>query len=238
MKSQGHGKLRQRKADTLKAKGHRELEDERAPRVGEKQDMAASQRVNPFLKANFPARAPKRHVQGLPRCAPGFPSYDMRARPHMSYKLARSAKKANRRTRSVQPLCGFMPFHLCHNQRSRRRTAAQGACTRPAVVRPLGFDRWSNLWHGGPGPHVMHPAHRFLGAEKSHHRSRQYRASLRPSQKTEKINFQNQCSDSRHPAYGPTKTLSEEVTGQSAARTGMAVSVTMGGPVVTASTGA
>jgi hypothetical protein len=26
------------------------------------------------------------------------------------------------------------------------------------VVRPLGFDRWSNLWHGGPGPHVMHPA--------------------------------------------------------------------------------
>jgi hypothetical protein len=42
MKSQGHGKLRQRKAETLKAKGHRELEDERAPRVGEKQDMAAT----------------------------------------------------------------------------------------------------------------------------------------------------------------------------------------------------
>jgi hypothetical protein len=84
----------------------------------------------------------------------------------------------------------------------------------------------------------MHPARRFLGAEKSHRRSRQYRASSRPSQKTEKINFQNQCSDSRHPAHDPTKTLSMEVTGQSAAGTCVAVGVTMGGPAVIASTGA
>jgi hypothetical protein len=84
----------------------------------------------------------------------------------------------------------------------------------------------------------MHPARWFLGAEKSHHRSRQYRVSSGSSQKTEKINFQNQCSDSRHPAHGPTKTLSAEVTGQSAAETGVAVGVTMGGPVVIASTGA
>jgi hypothetical protein len=35
---------------------------------------------------------------------------------------------------------------------------------------------------------------RFLGAEKSHRRSRQYRASSGPPQKTEKMNFQNQCS--------------------------------------------
>jgi hypothetical protein len=139
MKSQGHGKLRQHKAETLKAKGHRELRGERAPRVGKKQDMAMTQGVNPFLKADFLARARKRHGQGLPRCAPGFPSYDMGARPHMPYKLARSTKKANRHTRSVQPPCGYTPFHLRHNQRSRRRTAAQGACNRPAVVRPLGF---------------------------------------------------------------------------------------------------
>jgi hypothetical protein len=134
VKSQGHGKLRQRKAKTLKAKGHRELGGKRTPRVGKKQDMDATRRVNPFLKANFPARAPKRHRQCLPRCAPGFLSYDMGARPHMSYKLARSAKNANRRTRSVQPPCGYTPFHLHRNQRSRRRTAAQGACNRP-----LGF---------------------------------------------------------------------------------------------------
>jgi hypothetical protein len=83
----------------------------------------------------------------------------------------------------------------------------------------------------------MHPARRFLGVEKSHRRSRQYRASSRPSQKTEKIIFQNQCSDSRHPAHGPTKTLSAEVTGQLAAGAGVTVGVTMGGPAVIASTG-
>jgi hypothetical protein len=38
--------------------------------------------------------------------------------------------------------------------------------------------------------------------------------------------------------HGPTKALSAEVTGQSAAGTGMAVGRTIGGPVVTASTGA
>jgi hypothetical protein len=84
----------------------------------------------------------------------------------------------------------------------------------------------------------MHLARRFLGAEKSHRRSRQYRVSSGSSQKTEKINFQNQCSYSRHPAHGPTKTLSAEVTGQSAAGTCVAVGVTMGGLAVIASTGA
>jgi hypothetical protein len=74
--------------------------------------MAATRGVNPFLKVDFPTRAPKRHGQGLPRCAPGFPSYDTGARPHMSYKLA---------------------------QARRRRTAAQGACNRPAVIRPFIF---------------------------------------------------------------------------------------------------
>jgi hypothetical protein len=50
-----------------------------------------------------------------------------------------AVKKANRRTRSMQPPCGYTPFHLHRNQRSRRRTAAQGACNRPAVARPLSF---------------------------------------------------------------------------------------------------
>jgi hypothetical protein len=38
--------------------------------------------------------------------------------------------------------------------------------------------------------------------------------------------------------HGPTKALSAEVTGQSAMGAGMVVGVTMGGPVVIASTGA
>jgi hypothetical protein len=181
---------------------------------------------------------------------------------HTSWPEARRRRTAAQG--ACKPPCDYTPFHLRRNQQSRRRTAAQGVCNRPAVIRPfisaatsgqggeplhkeratapqlcapLGFGRWSNLWHGGPGPHVMHPARRFLGAEKLHRRSRQYRASSRPSQKTEKINFQNQCSDSRHPAHGPTNTLSAEVTGQSAAGIGMAVGVTMGGPAVIASTG-
>jgi hypothetical protein len=40
MNLQGHGKLWRHKAETLKAKGHREIEGERAPRVGEKQGVA------------------------------------------------------------------------------------------------------------------------------------------------------------------------------------------------------
>jgi hypothetical protein len=107
--------------------------------------------VNPFLNADFLAPAPKRHGQGLPRSAPGFPSNDTGARPHMSYKLARSAKKANRRTRSVQPPCGYMPLHLRRNQRSRRRTAAQGACNRPTVIHPFIFAATSG--QEGEPPH-------------------------------------------------------------------------------------
>jgi hypothetical protein len=40
------------------------------------------------------------------------------------------------------------------------------------------------------------------------------------------------------PAHGPTKTLSTEVTGQSAMGASVAVGVTIGGPAVTTSTGA
>jgi hypothetical protein len=124
-----------------------------------------------------------------------------------------TVKKANCRTRSVQPPRGCAPLHLCRNQRS-------------------------NLWHEGLGPHVMQPAHRFLGAGKSHRRLRQHRVSSQPSQKTEKINLQSQCSDSRHPAHGPTNPLSAEVMGQSAAGAGVAVDVTKGGPTTITPTGA
>jgi hypothetical protein len=155
MKLQGHGELWRHKIETLKAKGRRELEDERAPRVGEKQDMAATRWMNPFLKAAFPTRAPKRHEQSLPRCAPGFPPYDTGDRPHMSYKLVQSAKKANRSTRSMQSPRGYAPLHLCRKQRSRRRTAAHEACNRPAVVRPLGFATTSGpTWWPRPTSHA------------------------------------------------------------------------------------
>jgi hypothetical protein len=173
----------------------------------------------------------------------------------MSCRLALSTKNANCRTRSVQPPHGYVSLHFRRNQRSGRRTAAQGACNRPTVMRPFIFAETSGregepphrkrttdprlcapstslrsvVQHGGPGSHVMQPARRLLSAEKPHRRSRQYHVSLGLSRKTKKISFQNQCSDSRHPAHGPIVTLSTKVTGQSTAGTGMAVGVTIGG---------
>jgi hypothetical protein len=84
----------------------------------------------------------------------------------------------------------------------------------------------------------MQPARQLPGAEKSHRHSRQCHVFSGPTRKTKKISFQNQCSDSRHPAHGPTVTLSMKVTGQSAVGIGVAVSMTIGGPAVIASTSA
>jgi hypothetical protein len=54
MNLQGHGKLWRHKAENLKAKGRRELEGESAPRVGEKQGMAATRGMNPPFKGRLP----------------------------------------------------------------------------------------------------------------------------------------------------------------------------------------
>jgi hypothetical protein len=78
--------------------------------------------------------------------------------------------------------CGSAPLHLRRNQQP-------------------------SLWHGGPGPRVILHGRRFLGAEKSNRRSRQYRASSGPPQKTEKVNFQNQCSGIGAPRAWPSKTI-------------------------------
>jgi hypothetical protein len=182
----------------------------------------------------------------------------------MSYRLTRSTKKANHRTRGLQLPRSYAPLHFWSNQRSGRRTAAQGACNRPAVKRSLIFAETSGrqgepprrkhttaprlcapsaslqlaVQHGGLGPHVIQPVHRLPGVEKSHHRSRQCHVFSGPSQLTEKIGFQNQCNDSRYPAHGPTVTLSTKITGQSTMGIGVAVDMTIGGPTVIASTGA
>jgi hypothetical protein len=88
----------------------------------------------------------------------------------------------------------------------RKHTTALRLCTPSASLQPV-------VQHGGPGPHVMQPARRLLGAEKSHRRSRQCHVFSGPSRKTEKISLQNQCSDSRHLARCPIVTLSTKVTG-------------------------
>jgi hypothetical protein len=53
----------------------------------EGQGMAAAWEIDPFLKADLPTRAPKRHGQSFPLRAPGLPLYDMGVKPHMSYRL-------------------------------------------------------------------------------------------------------------------------------------------------------
>jgi hypothetical protein len=121
------------------------------------------------------------------------------------------------------------PFILGATSRQEGEPPHKGACNRPAVKRSLIFAETSGrkvepphekrttaprlcapsaslqpaVQHGGPGPHVMQPAHRSLGAEKSHRHSRQCHDSSGPSRKTKKISFQNQCDDLRHPAHGP-----------------------------------
>jgi hypothetical protein len=60
-------------------------------------------------------------------------------------------------------------------------------------------------WHKGPGPPVILLGRRFLGAEKSHRRSRQYHASSGPPQKTEKVNFQNQYNGIEAPRTWPNE---------------------------------
>jgi hypothetical protein len=74
--------------------------------------MTTAREIDPFLKADLPTRAPKRHGQSFPRRAPGLPPYDTGARPHMSYRLTRSTKKANHRTRSVQLPRSYVPLHF------------------------------------------------------------------------------------------------------------------------------
>jgi hypothetical protein len=72
--------------------------------------MATAREIDPFLKADFPTRAPKRHGQSLPRRAPGVPPYDTGARTHVSCRLTRGTKKG---------------------------TTTQGACNCPTVMLPF-----------------------------------------------------------------------------------------------------
>jgi hypothetical protein len=136
-----------------------------------------------------------------------------------------------------RPTCHVpsVPISVCEDGQPTREERATACGSTP--LRSC-QNRQPSLWHGGPGPRVILLGRRFLSTEKSNRHSRQYRASSRPLQETEKLNFQSQCSISRHPAHGPTKPLSAEVMGQSAAGTGVAVRVTKGRPTVIAPAGA
>jgi hypothetical protein len=82
--------------------------------------MATAREIDPFLKADLPTRALEHHGQSFPRRAPGLPPYDTGARPHMSYRLTQSTKKAEHHPRSVQLPRSYAPLHFRSNQRSER----------------------------------------------------------------------------------------------------------------------
>jgi hypothetical protein len=63
--------------------------------------MATAWGIAPLLKVALLTCAPKRHGQSLHQRAPRFLPYDTGAGSHMSCELIRSAKKANRHTRSM-----------------------------------------------------------------------------------------------------------------------------------------
>jgi hypothetical protein len=77
-----------------------------------------------------------------------------------------SSSRSRQRTSSPREehatACGSAPLHLHRKQRT-------------------------SLWHGGLGPRVILHGCRFLGAKKSNRRSRRYRTSSKPPQKTEKF---------------------------------------------------
>jgi hypothetical protein len=129
---------------------------ERHDECEECEGTATSREIDPFLKADLPTRAPKRHGQSPRRRALGFSPYDTGARSHMSYKLTRNARRVNRRTRSMQLPRGEALSHPRRNQRSKRRTATQEACNRTTVVHPFSFVATSGpAWRPGPTCHVI-----------------------------------------------------------------------------------
>jgi hypothetical protein len=116
--------------------------------------------------------------------------------------------------RSVQLPHSCVPLHFRGNRWTERRTAAQGACNRPAVKRPFiitvidgqegeplrkkrttaplrapSASLQLAVQHGGPGPQVMQPTRRLLGAEKPHHRLRQCHVFSGLQRKSEKLSF-------------------------------------------------
>jgi hypothetical protein len=142
MNLQSHGKLRQRKVETLKAKGRREIGGERTPRVGEKHVMATTRGMNPPFKGRLPRSRLETSREVSPDAHRGIHPMSWGPGPisHIAGTLVFECEegKPPRKERATSPVV-VRPLHLRHDQRSRRRTATQGVCYRPAVVRPLVF---------------------------------------------------------------------------------------------------
>jgi hypothetical protein len=185
-------------------------------------------RGNPFLKKDSPTDTPKRYGRSRPTRAkvtqplargPGPTSHT----PWVSVSVCEEGEPPCEERTAV-------PLHPRRKQRTnlwhggpgprvillgRRSPSAKKANHHvrskppPVVVRLYTSTKTNSPVSdtGGPGPRVILLGRRPLGAEKSNRRSRQYCAPLGPSQRTKKVNFQNQCSGIEAPRAWPSKTI-------------------------------
>jgi hypothetical protein len=102
--------------------------------------VAATQGVDPFLKATLPTRVLRRRGLSLHQRAPGTSPYDTGARSHTSCKLARTeeAKSPHAERVTAQRLQALL--HLRLNQRVKRRTVMQAACNCTTRMHPFDFN--------------------------------------------------------------------------------------------------
>jgi hypothetical protein len=102
--------------------------------------VAATQGVDPFLKATPPTRVLRRRRLSLHQRAPGSSPYDTGAGSHTSCKLAwtEEAKPSRAERVTAQRLQALL--HLRLNQRVKGRTAMQAACNCTTGTHPFDFD--------------------------------------------------------------------------------------------------
>jgi hypothetical protein len=95
--------------------------------------VAATQGVDPFLKAILPTRVLRRRGLSLHQRVPGSSPYDTGAGSHASCKLAR-----DRRSQTAPRLQALL--HLSLNQWVKGRTAMKAACNCTMGTHPFDFD--------------------------------------------------------------------------------------------------
>jgi hypothetical protein len=148
--------------------------------------VAATQGVDPFLKAILPTRVLRRRGLSLHQRAPGSSPYDTRAGSHASCGLAQDRRSQT----AVRGVCNRLA--VTSTPPSSPKPAGERADHHAGGMQPRHEDaplRLRRIQHGVPGPHVMKPARRLLHAKNC---TATY-ANAAPSR------LRNQCRNSRQP---------------------------------------
>jgi hypothetical protein len=182
----------------LEGKGAQRARRRKGTASGREARHGCYSRDEPLFKGRFPRSRPEAsHAKSPPMCTrvPILWHGGMASHVIQLGRWSQSAKKANRRARSVLP-----PRGRCAASSSPRPTAQpptwgpRPTCHAPGVPVPeyeegeppceerasaygsaplrLRQNQQPSPWHKGPGLRVILLGRRFLGAEKSHHRSR------------------------------------------------------------------